>query len=135
MATEIKLPELAENFKKGQVVEVKVAPGDVVMKDQTLLVVDAEKATLDAVAPMAGKVTKLLVKPGDEIKLNQTYCLIEAAGANGESSPPSKPAATPKTEPLTESTAAAREMEQTDEAAPPSARPKPTSLSPPAPPP
>src|SRR5216684_6909136 len=80
MAAEIKLPELAENFKKGQVVEVKIAPGDTVQKDQTLLVIDAEKATLDAVAPMAGKITQVLVKVGDEIKLNQTYCYIEPVG-------------------------------------------------------
>jgi pyruvate dehydrogenase E2 component (dihydrolipoyllysine-residue acetyltransferase) len=84
MAHEIKLAELAEGFKKGQVVEVKVAPGDVVKKDQALLVVDAEKATLDAVAPVAGKVTQLLVKVGDEIKLNQTFCLIESSVGNGD---------------------------------------------------
>jgi pyruvate dehydrogenase E2 component (dihydrolipoamide acetyltransferase) len=98
MANEIKLPELAEGFKQGQVVEVKVAPGEVVKKDQTLLVVDAEKATLDAVAPVAGKVTQLLVKVGDEIKLNQTFCFIEPAVANGDGAPTLKPAA-PKVEP------------------------------------
>jgi pyruvate dehydrogenase E2 component (dihydrolipoamide acetyltransferase) len=93
MATDIKLPELAENFKKGQVVEVKVAPGDVVKKDQTLIVIDAEKATLDAVAPMAGRITQLLVKPGDEIKVNQVYCTIEGAASspNGDAAPASKP--------------------------------------------
>ncbi|HEY1861457.1 MAG TPA: 2-oxo acid dehydrogenase subunit E2 [Gemmataceae bacterium] len=103
MAAEIKLPELAENFKKGQVVEVKIAPGDTVQKDQTLLVIDAEKATLDAVAPMAGKITQVLVKVGDEIKLNQAYCYIEPVGAaaNGETAPTSKPAATPKKETAT----------------------------------
>src|SRR6516225_872712 len=96
MAVEIKLPELAENFKKGQVVEVKFAPGETVQKDQILLVIDAEKATLDAVAPMAGKVTQVLVKVGDEIKLNQTYCYLEPVGAaNGETGPSSKPAPAP----------------------------------------
>jgi pyruvate dehydrogenase E2 component (dihydrolipoamide acetyltransferase) len=89
MATDIKLPELAEDFKQGQVVEVKVAPGDMVKKDQTLIVVDAEKATLDVVAPMAGRITQLLVKPGDDIKLNQIYCTIEGSpsAANGDAAP------------------------------------------------
>src|SRR5437899_12990656 len=93
MATDIKLPELAENFKKGQVVEVKVAPGDVVKKDQTLIVIDAEKATLDAVAPIAGKIMQLLVKPGDDIKVNQVYCTIEgsASSPNGDAAPQAKP--------------------------------------------
>jgi pyruvate dehydrogenase E2 component (dihydrolipoamide acetyltransferase) len=93
MATEIRLPELAENFKKGQVVEVRVAPGDVVKKDQTLIVIDAEKATLDAVAPMAGRITQFFVKPGDEIKLNQVYCTIEgtAPSPNGDAAPAAKP--------------------------------------------
>jgi pyruvate dehydrogenase E2 component (dihydrolipoamide acetyltransferase) len=98
MATDIKLPELAEDFKKGQVVEVKVALGDMVKKDQTLIVIDAEKATLDAVAPIAGRVTQLFVKPGDEIKVNQVYCTIEgtAASANGDSAPAVKPVSVAK---------------------------------------
>src|SRR5437879_3997412 len=135
MASEIKLPELAEGFKKGQVVEVKVAAGDTVKKDQTLLVVDAEKATLDAVAPVDGKISKLLVKPGDEIKVNQTYCVIEAAGANGESSPAAKPAATAKSEPPTESAAAARETAGTAGPASAAPRPKPVPVAQPAAPP
>jgi pyruvate dehydrogenase E2 component (dihydrolipoamide acetyltransferase) len=114
MANEIKLPELAEGFKQGQVVEVKVAPGEVVKKDQTMLVVDAEKATLDAVAPVAGKVTQLLVKVGDEIKLNQTFCVIEPAAANGDSAPTLKSAA-----PKTESAQAAARVEEPPTRLPP----------------
>lgn len=95
MASEIKLPALKEGVESVEVNEVKVNVGDVVTKDQTLLEVQADKATLPVAAPSAGKIAKLLVGAGDTIKVGQVYVVIEeSSGAgNGESSSP--PASTP----------------------------------------
>jgi pyruvate dehydrogenase E2 component (dihydrolipoamide acetyltransferase) len=85
MANAIKLPPLKENVDSVEVNAVKVAPGDTIAKDQPLLEVQADKATLEVPAPMAGRVAKILVNVGDTIQVGQVYCEIE--GANGEAAP------------------------------------------------
>ena len=94
MASEIKLPELGENLTGGDVLDVKVAPGDKVTKGQTLIEVEAEKATVEVPSPVAGRIAKMLVKKGDRIDVGQAVCLID--GADGQ-----KPEA-PKTAPVRE---------------------------------
>src|SRR5712692_10585911 len=81
MASEIKLPELGENLTGGDVLDVKVKAGDTVSQGQTLLEVEAEKATVEVPAPIAGRITKMLVNKGEAIQVGQTLCLIE--GTNG----------------------------------------------------
>src|SRR5437660_412917 len=104
MASEIKLPELGENLTGGDVLDVKVKPGDTVTQGQTLLEVEAEKSTVEVPAPMAGRVTKMLVNKGDEIHVGQTLCLIEATdGARQDGSVEA---------PVREAPAAKREPEQ-----------------------
>src|SRR2546428_13295636 len=85
MATEIKLPALKENVDTVEVDTVNVHEGDAVKKDQPLLVVLAEKASLEVPSPVSGRVAKLMVKSGDEIKVGQSICVIEeGAGKDGE---------------------------------------------------
>jgi pyruvate dehydrogenase E2 component (dihydrolipoamide acetyltransferase) len=88
MANAIKLPPLKEGVDSVEVNAVKVAPGDTIAKDQPLLEVQADKATLEVPAPMAGRVAKVLVNVGDTIKVGQAYCEIE--GGNGEAAAPAK---------------------------------------------
>src|SRR5262245_15833706 len=85
MASEIKLPKLKENVDSVEVTEVLVQPGQAVQKDQPLIVVNADKSTMEVYAPVAGKVVKLNVKPGDEIKIGAVYAVLE--GGNGEAAP------------------------------------------------
>ena len=47
MPVEFKLPELGENVEKGDVVRVLVAVGDVVAKDQPVLELETDKATIE----------------------------------------------------------------------------------------
>jgi pyruvate dehydrogenase E2 component (dihydrolipoamide acetyltransferase) len=89
MSSEIKLPKLKENVDTVEVTEILVAPGQMVQKDQPLIVVNADKSSMEVYAPMAGKVVKLQVKVGDELKIGAVYCLIEAA--NGAPSVASTP--------------------------------------------
>jgi pyruvate dehydrogenase E2 component (dihydrolipoamide acetyltransferase) len=109
MASEIKLQALKENVDSVEVNAVKVAPGDVVAKDQPLLEVQADKAALDVPSPVAGRVAKVLVKPGDEIKVGQPYCLIETNGAE------EKAAAEGKIPALTDAEADERAIEEEEE--------------------
>ena len=47
---------------------VNVAVGDVVARDDTLIVVETNKVSLDIPSPFAGTVTEVLVKPGSTVK-------------------------------------------------------------------
>src|SRR2546421_7638393 len=95
MATEIKLPELGENLTGGDVLDVKVAPGDTVSPGQTLLEVEAEKSTVEVPSPLGGRVQQMLVKKGDAITVGQVLAVVEEAGtgaAEAAKTPPAKSA-------------------------------------------
>jgi len=81
MATEIKLPQLGENLPGGDVLDVKVAPGDDISPGQTLLEVEAEKSTVEVPSPLGGRVQRLLVKKGDAITVGQVLAVVEETGA------------------------------------------------------
>ena len=125
MATEVKLPSLGDNVASGDVLDVKVAIGDIVQQGQALIEVEAEKTTADVPAPIAGRVTQLLVKKGDKVKPHQVIAHIE--GGNGQAP---APAAAKSAEPPKE---AAKEPAK---AAPPkepaSAAKEPAKAAPPA---
>jgi pyruvate dehydrogenase E2 component (dihydrolipoamide acetyltransferase) len=100
MASELKLQALKENVESVEVNAVKVAPGDMIAKDQPLLEVQADKAALDVASPVAGRVTKILVRAGDQVKVGQPYALVEETDGAPEAkeTPPAraeKPAARP----------------------------------------
>src|SRR5262245_57477263 len=103
MANEIKLPALKENVDSVEVNAVKVAPGDVVARDQPLLEVQADKAALDVASPVAGRVAKVLVRAGDQVKVGQPYVVIEetdgAAVPEAKEARPAKGAARPAEQP------------------------------------
>jgi pyruvate dehydrogenase E2 component (dihydrolipoamide acetyltransferase) len=84
MASEIKLPELGEKVESGEIVDIKVAPGDEVSEGQALVEVEAEKSTVEVPSPIAGRVTEILVKKGDKVKTGQTLCLVEARNGQQE---------------------------------------------------
>jgi len=79
---ELKLPELGENIDAVEVSAVLVAVGDSVKRDQPVIEVETEKASLEVPAPSDGKVTELLVSKGDQIKVGQVVLRLETALAD-----------------------------------------------------
>jgi pyruvate dehydrogenase E2 component (dihydrolipoamide acetyltransferase) len=128
MPTEIKLPELGENLTSGDVLEVRVKPGDAVKEGQTLLEVEAEKSTVEVPSPVAGKVAKLLVKKGDTIEVGQTLCWIDAADGQA-SGPPTASVREASTAKLAAEPARRTERGGGPEPAPPPERLAPTGES------
>ena len=61
------------------VIEVLVKVGDVVSKDQGLVTLESDKATMEVPAPFAGTVREVLVKVGDEIGTGAVVAMIEAS--------------------------------------------------------
>ena len=75
---EAKVPDIG-GHKNVPVIEVLVKVGDSVKKDQGLITLESDKATMEVPAPFAGVVRELKVKLGDEISEGDVVVLIEAS--------------------------------------------------------
>ena len=64
LPVEFTLPELGENVEKGDVVRVLVNVGDLVAKDQPVVELETDKATIEVPSSVAGRVTDVRVKVG-----------------------------------------------------------------------
>ena len=101
---EARVPDIG-NDKDVPVIELLVQPGDVVKKDQGLVTLESDKATMEVPAPFDGIVRELKVKVGDELSEGSVVALIEpaAGGAAAAPAPAPKaeaaPAPAPKVEP------------------------------------
>src|SRR5215218_558331 len=92
MPTQFTLPELGENIAAGDVVRLLVAPGDTIAKDQPVLELETDKATIEVPSSVAGTVGEIRVKPGDKVKVGQVVLTIED-GAGAKSTPAEAPKA------------------------------------------
>ncbi len=86
---EARVPDIG-GFDGVPVIEILVQVGDTVSKDQGLVTLESDKATMEVPAPFAGVVKELKLKVGDEVSEGSLIALIEAAG---ESAPAAVPAA------------------------------------------
>ena len=83
---EIKLPDIGD-FDAVEVIEVLVKPGDRVAAEQSLLVLESDKATMEIPSPFAGVVRKLLVAVGDNVREGTPIAILEVADASRETMP------------------------------------------------
>jgi pyruvate dehydrogenase E2 component (dihydrolipoamide acetyltransferase) len=95
MSTEIKLPSLGEGIESGDVLEILVSVGDMVKKEQSLLEMETDKATVSVPSPTAGKVLSIAVKEGQTVPVGSVIVTLEAVGAPAAPAPsaPAAPAA------------------------------------------
>jgi pyruvate dehydrogenase E2 component (dihydrolipoamide acetyltransferase) len=96
MPVEFKLPELGENIEKGDVARVLVKVGDMVAKDQPVMELETDKATIEVPATVAGKVTEVRVKAGEKAAVGQVVMVVDEAQADA---PAAGAAEAPKSEP------------------------------------
>ena len=73
MATEFKLPELGENIESADIVSVLVKAGDVIEKEQSIIEIETDKATIEVPSNVSGKITEVLVKLGESVKVGAPY--------------------------------------------------------------
>jgi pyruvate dehydrogenase E2 component (dihydrolipoamide acetyltransferase) len=97
-ATEVTVPDIGD-FKEIPVIELLVKPGDTVKKDDSLLVLESDKATMEVPAPAAGVISELKVKIGDKVSKGTLVALLEGSAApavtngNGKAKPAAATAA------------------------------------------
>lgn len=94
MPTDFTLPELGENVTAGDVVRVLVSPGDTVAKDQPLLELETDKATIEVPSTVAGTVKDVRVKQGERIKVGQVVLTVDDGGTASKAAASSKSAET-----------------------------------------
>ena len=78
MPIELKLPELGEGVTSGDVLEVLVAVGDTIAKNQGIVELETEKATIAVPASQAGVVSKIHISVGDTVNVGQALISIDA---------------------------------------------------------
>ncbi|MGY8562054.1 dihydrolipoyllysine-residue acetyltransferase [Paracidovorax citrulli] len=74
------------------VIEVLVAVGDTVKKDQGLVTLESDKATMEVPSSVAGVVKEIKVKVGDNLSEGKVVALIEVADAAAAPAPATAPA-------------------------------------------
>src|SRR3990172_4940628 len=74
---EIKVPDIGD-FKNIPVIEVMVKPGDAVSKEDPLITLESDKATMDVPAPQAGVVKEINVKAGEKVAEGSLILTLEA---------------------------------------------------------
>jgi pyruvate dehydrogenase E2 component (dihydrolipoamide acetyltransferase) len=88
-ATTVPVPDIGD-FKEVEVIEVLVKPGDSVSKEQSLITLESDKATMEIPAPSAGVVKELKVKIGDKVSKGSAILVLESGEAPAQAA--SKPA-------------------------------------------
>jgi dihydrolipoamide dehydrogenase len=82
-STEVKVPDIGD-FKEVEVIEVLVKPGDAIDKEQSLITLESDKATMEIPSPTAGKVAKLVVKVGDKVSKGSPILILDAEATRAE---------------------------------------------------
>lgn len=77
---EVQLPDIGD-FKDVEVIEILVAPGDVIQPEQSLITLESDKATMEIPAPQGGRVAEVKVAVGDKINQGDVILLLEAGEA------------------------------------------------------
>ena len=81
MTTDFTLPELGEQIAGGDVLRVLVKAGDTLTKDQTVLELETDKATIEVPSSLAGQIKEVKVKAGDKVKVGQAILSVDDGGA------------------------------------------------------
>ncbi|WP_175749898.1 dihydrolipoyl dehydrogenase [Burkholderia pyrrocinia] len=92
---EVKVPDIGD-FSGVDVIEVNVKPGDVIEKEQTLITLESDKASMEVPSDVAGTVKEVKVKAGEKVSQGTVIAIVEAsagAAAPAKAPEPAKPAA------------------------------------------
>lgn len=86
MPIELKVPSVGESIKEVELGDWLKNPGDKVRQDETLVVIESDKASVDLPAPVSGTLTKILKKKRERAAVGEVIAYIEAGEVNGASS-------------------------------------------------
>jgi pyruvate dehydrogenase E2 component (dihydrolipoamide acetyltransferase) len=91
---EVKVPDIGD-YKNVPIIEVNVKPGDVIEKEQTLITLESDKATMDVPSPAAGVVKEVKVAVGGAVTEGDLVLILESVGATAGATAGAKSAPAP----------------------------------------
>ncbi|HRK56890.1 MAG TPA: dihydrolipoyllysine-residue acetyltransferase, partial [Burkholderiaceae bacterium] len=87
----VQVPDIGD-FKDVEVIEILVAPGDAVAKEQSLITVESDKASMEIPSPAAGTVQSLSIKVGDKVSRGSSILMLQPSGAASAQAASAQPA-------------------------------------------
>src|SRR5437764_651992 len=125
--SQVVVPDIGD-FKEVEVIEVLVKPGDAVTKEQSLITLESDKATMEIPSPTAGVVKELKIKTGDKVSQGSPILVLEGAEQRAEpraeaKSDAPRPAATAQSAPAASSPRPTAPQPRDESAAKPHASP------------
>ncbi len=120
--TEIKIPDIGESSEV-EVVEILVAVGDQVTKEDPLLTLESDKASMEIPTPSDGTINEIKVSIGDKVSEGSLVVLLEASSQETADTAVTEPEASP---------AAPEIPEPPTQEAPPAPEPTPVNTPPPS---
>ncbi len=76
MTTKITVPDIGD-FKNVEVIEILTKPGDIIKKDDSVVILESDKASVEVPSSFAGKISSLKVKIGDKVSKGSVLAIIE----------------------------------------------------------
>ena len=107
MAIELKIPAAGESVSEVEIGSWLKQKGDSVQRDEPVVVLESEKASMELPAPAAGTITEVLKKPGDTAAVGEVIAYLEPGDGKAEAPRVATTKETPRVMP-----AAARELTQ-----------------------
>jgi pyruvate dehydrogenase E2 component (dihydrolipoamide acetyltransferase) len=98
--TTVPVPDIGD-FKEVEVIEVLVKPGDAVSKEQSLITLESDKATMEIPAPVAGVVKEIRIKVGDKVSKGSPILVLESKEGSSQPAKAEVPKAAPAAAPST----------------------------------
>jgi pyruvate dehydrogenase E2 component (dihydrolipoamide acetyltransferase) len=84
MLKEILVPDIG-SFSNVEIIEVSVAPGDILVAEATMITLETDKATLEIPAPAVGVVKEVRVNVGDKVSEGSVILMLEVEEASTSS--------------------------------------------------
>lgn len=107
MAIELKVPEVGESITEVEIGAWLKTAGQPVRKDEPLVTLESEKATVELAAPQSGTLSQVLKQKGEVAKVGEVIAYLENGGtAQAENEKPQAKSLPPKTEPRPQEAAA-----------------------------
>jgi pyruvate dehydrogenase E2 component (dihydrolipoamide acetyltransferase) len=82
---EIKVPDIGMDSAK--IIEISVKPGDMLSEEDTIVILESDKASMDVPSPQAGEVVSIAVNVGDEVSEGNLLLTIKPEGATSAATP------------------------------------------------
>jgi pyruvate dehydrogenase E2 component (dihydrolipoamide acetyltransferase) len=82
------IPDIGENVAGGDVVRIMVAVGDTIKKDQPVIELETDKATIEVPSDQEGTVTGIKVKQGEKVKIGQAILTLDSGAVKTEDQRP-----------------------------------------------